>query len=109
MVKYFSEIIVPRIKTSPTISSKLDAFDYFDFWFLTVIDRRNNKTRLQLMAACPKCDTSFVIKDDAKSEILIRAELKNKGNYYIEYVKSHCPKCNPNLTIDSETMMKNIR
>jgi hypothetical protein len=108
---FFEEIIFPplvKAVVEPSAKNTIHNSGFFDFWFLTVIDRGTREQKLQLVGACPKCDTSFIIKDDVKSEILIRDDLKRRGTYYIIYVETHCPRCNPTRPIDAATMMRAI-
>ena len=106
MSKYFKEIIFPtKVKalqerfdinnrpvfTGPAVHGKKD----FEFWFIDITDLATKTTKLQLIALCPECETSFVLRSDLKSrEIMVHA-LKENTKFYIEYVKNHCPYCYP--------------
>ncbi len=69
--------------------------DHFDFWFIEVTDSRTEERWSQLIAACPVCDTSFIVRNKVKSEEIMRHALRIQGPFYMEYVKNHCPKCYP--------------
>ena len=106
--KYFNEIIFPPLsKTEPSVySNTISKWDSFDFWFATSI--RDGVSNLKLIAACPKCDVSIMVKEHLVSEQLMRNDLRNRPGYYITYLRTHCPKCNPNKPIDAATMMRAI-
>jgi len=78
--------------------------DHFDFWFIEITDSKTEQSRTQLMAACPVCDTSFVIRHKIKSEEMMRHALRVQGQYYMTYVKQHCPNCYPGNPIPQEEL-----
>lgn len=82
--------------SAPLITGHGDSTkSYFDFWFIEIYDTKTQVILIQLMASCPVCDTSYVIRPNIKNIALMREALKCNGKYYIDLVKKHCPNCFP--------------
>lgn len=101
MSKYFKEIIFPPkqkqeerfdINNKPVIISPKKQID---FWFIDVKDLATKSLKTELVAACPECDTSFVIRSDVKNKEIMKHALQDNAKFYIDYVKNHCPYCYP--------------
>jgi len=89
MTSYFTEIIFfPGVKKIIPQSSKCD------FWFVTVVDIITRESYTNMMAACPNCDTSFIVRSDIADEQMIKDSLRLNALYFFNYVLEHCPKCN---------------
>lgn len=115
MSNYFKEIIFPpRSKTtvlydinnrpmsSVTSHVSVKPQNYFDFWFVEIVDSKTEESRIQLIAACPVCNTSFIIRYNIKSREIMRHALEENEPFYISFVKNHCPKCCPNNPVPKD-------
>ncbi len=92
--------VVPPIPQQIVVKPK----EQFDFWFIEITDSKTEAIRTQLMAACPVCDTTFVVRYKIKSEAVMRHALKVQGAYYRGYVKDHCPSCYPGNPVPKEAI-----
>jgi len=70
-----------------------------DFWFVDVFDLVTKISKLQLVAACPVCDTSFIMRHDVPNKEIMRRALVENKKFYISYVRDHCPYCCPGNAI----------
>ncbi len=114
---YFNQIIFPTIPKPPILSKVVEvrksppptgkcyqpiqcfepvkSQDHFEFWFVEIIDKRTGESWTQLLAACPVCDTSFIVRYKIKSKEIMLHALKAQSSFYMQYVKDHCPYCYP--------------
>ena len=107
MPTYFKQIIFSPLPKSPHIEQKFGIdnkpmllmaaciSESVDFWFVDVTVLATRETKIQLMAACPVCDTAFVIRRSIQNREIMRHALKENGKFYRSYVIDHCPKCFP--------------
>ena len=101
MRNYFEEVIFPPLPKPIHITEKYDIDNnpmnktpmLVDFWFVEIAEDKT--TRLQLMTACPICDTTYVMRHDVTDKEMMKHALKSSMKFYIGYIKDHCPKCYP--------------
>lgn len=100
MGNYFNQVIFPPLPKSIHtiekygIDNKSTNIILVDFWFVEIIelDRTN---RLQLMCACPVCNTTFIMRHDVTDRAMMVHALEISMKFYIGYIKDHCPACYP--------------
>lgn len=100
MGNYFNQVIFPPLP-KPTHTIEKYGIDnkpinkiLVDTWFVEVIEV-DGTNRLQLMCACPVCDTTYIMRHNVMDRVFMVHVLKTSMGFYIKYINHHCPKCYP--------------
>jgi hypothetical protein len=114
MSTYFKQIIFPPISkvlfdidNQPMPPVKLlmpGNQDIIDFWFVEIFDYKTGGTNIQMMAACPVCETTFVVRYKIKDIEVMKHALKINQSFYTSYIREHCPKCYPGNPITRDDL-----
>lgn len=114
MSTYFKQIIFPPVlknmmlfdidnQPMPPVKLLMPA-NIIDFWFVEIFECGTKETKTQMMAACPVCGTSFVVRYKIKNIELMKHALKENQSFYVSYIKEHCPRCCPNNPVTRDDL-----